>query len=540
MGNQKKKRLLSIEDLVKFCEEQKLYSFNSKETGYKLSVQVPANFEVDENIDDDHRGMLKLKFRIFHTGLNRNGSYVSEDAAKNAMPTIKNRPILAYIHQLDDGSWDFESHNMEYIAHEDGTYEIEYLEKQIGSFDESEPFFEYDEELDKTYVCGYGYVSEEYTKAADIIREKNGTKNSCELSIEEFAYNAKEKYLDLKQFYVAASTLLGAKDDGTEIGEGMLGSRADIADFSEQNNSQFSNCSDELLQEIKKLNENLSLYNKEKSKEGGHEPVKFEELLEKYGKTAEDIEFEYENMTDEELEAKFEEVFGEDNADGEGSDPEPTSVGENGEGEANNEPETFENMVRTYEISHSDVRYALYQLLASYEEADNEYYWITDVYDTYFVYENWLGDRIFGQKYTKENDEVAFSEERYNLHKELLTDAEFAELTAMRSNYAEIKSQLEKYQTEEQNALKDALFVSEEYSSISDKEEFEALKVNHEEFSLEELRTKLDGIILDYAKKNSLKFSVEEPENKKVVNQTKLPINTKTNKKSRYGSIFNK
>lgn len=531
MGNQKKKRLLSIEDLVKFCEEQKLYSFNSKETGYKLSVQVPANFEVDENIDDDHRGMLKLKFRIFHTGLNRNGSYVSEDAAKNAMPTIKNRPILAYIHQLDDGSWDFESHNMEYIAHEDGTYEIEYLEKQIGSFDESEPFFEYDEELDKTYVCGYGYVSEEYTKAADIIREKNGTKNSCELSIEEFAYNAKEKYLDLKQFYVAASTLLGAKDDGTEIGEGMLGSRADIADFSEQNNSQFSNCSDELLQEIKKLNENLSLYNKEKSKEGGHEPVKFEELLEKYGKTTEDIEFEYENMTDEELEAKFEEVFGEDNTDGEGSDPEPTSVGENGE------PETFENMVRTYEISHSDVRYALYQLLASYEEADNEYYWITDVYDTYFVYENWSGDRLFGQKYTKDNDEVAFSEERYNLHKELLTDAEFAELTAMRSNYAEIKSQLEKYQTEEQNALKDALFVSEEYSSISDKEEFEALKVNHEEFSLEELRTKLDGIILDYAKKNSLKFSVEEPENKKVVNQTKLPINTKTNKKSRYGSL---
>ena len=534
MGNQKKKRLLSIEDLVKFCEEQKLYSFNSKETGYKLSVQVPANFEVDENIDDDHRGMLKLKFRIFHTGLNRNGSYVSEDAAKNAMPTIKNRPILAYIHQLDDGSWDFESHNMEYIAHEDGTYEIEYLEKQIGSFDESEPFFEYDEELDKTYVCGYGYVSEEYTKAADIIREKNGTKNSCELSIEEFAYNAKEKYLDLKQFYVAASTLLGAKDDGTEIGEGMLGSRADIVDFSEQNNSQFSNCSDELLQEIKKLNENLSLYNKEKSKEGGHEPVKFEELLEKYGKTAEDIEFEYENMTDEELEAKFEEVFGEDNTDGEGSDPEPTSVGENGE------PETFENMVRTYEISHSDVRYALYQLLASYEEADNEYYWITDVYDTYFVYENWSGDRLFGQKYTKDNDEVAFSEERYNLHKELLTDAEFAELTAMRSNYAELKSQLEKYQTEEQNALKDALFVSEEYSSISDKEEFEALKVNHEEFSLEELRTKLDGIILDYAKKNSLKFSVEEPGNKKVVNQTKLPINTKTNKKSRYGSIFNK
>lgn len=552
MGVEKRKRLLSIEDLVRFCEEQKLYNFNSKDTGYRLSVQVPANFEVEEYIDDNHRGMMKLKFRIFHTGLNRNGSYVSEDAAKNAMPTIKNRPILAYIHQLDDGSYDFESHNMEYIEHEDGTYEIEYLERQVGSFDESEPFFEYDEDLDKTYICSYGYVSEEYTKAADIIREKNGTKNSCELSIEEFAYNAKEKYLDLKQFYVAGSTLLGKRKDGTEIGEGMLGSRADIADFSEQNNSSFTNYSEELLNEIKKLNENLSLYNKEKSKEGGKQPVKFEELLEKYGKTVEDITFDYESMTDEELETKFEEVFGEDDTTGEGVEPESTSEDNGEEGESTDgvednsvednteeQPEVFENVVKTFEISHDDIRWGLYNLLSPYEEADNEWYWISAVYDTYFVYENWSGDRIFGQKYTKENDEVAFSEERYNLHKELLTDAEFAELNSMRSNYAEIKSQLEKYQTEEQNALKDALFVSKEYSSIANTEEFKNLKNAHKEFSLDELKTKLDGIILEYAKKNSLRFSVEETEEKKVMSQTKLPINTKTNKKSRYGSIFN-
>ena len=47
MGVEKRKRLLSIEDLVRFCEEQKLYNFNSKDTGYRLSVQVPANFEVN-------------------------------------------------------------------------------------------------------------------------------------------------------------------------------------------------------------------------------------------------------------------------------------------------------------------------------------------------------------------------------------------------------------------------------------------------------------------------------------------------------------
>ena len=538
MGNQKKKRLLCIEDLVQFCEEQKLYSFNSKEHGYKLSVHIPATFEIDENTDDDHRGMLKVKFRIFHTGLNRNGSYVSEEAAKNAMPTIKNRPILAYIHQLDNGEWDFESHNMEYIEKDDGTYEIEYLERQIGSFDESEPFFEYDAELDKNYICGYGYISEEYTKAADIIRRKNGTKNSCELSIEEFAYNAKEKYLDLKQFYVAASTLLGARKDGTEVGEGMLGSRADIADFSEQNNSTL-NYNEELLHEIKMLNEKLSLYNKEKSKEGG-QPVKFEELLEKYGKTLEDVTFEYENMTDEELEAKFEEVFGKECTAEEGEDPasEGEEIFEVQTAEnTNSEPETFENMIRTYEISHSDIRYSLYQLLSSYEEMDNEYYYITDVYDTYFVFENWSGGTIYGQKYNKENDEITFNGERYNLHKELLTDSEYAELTTMRSNYEVIQSKLVAYQEAEQKALKDALFLSDEYSSISDKAEFEELKANHEEFSLDELKTKLDNIILDYAKKNCLKFNFEENEIEKKINQTKLPINTKANKKSRYGSL---
>ena len=343
-----KRKLMTIDDLVKFCREQNFTKFSSEESGYKLAVQVPTTFEIDENVDEAHRGMLKLKFRIFHIGLNRNGSFVSEDAAKDAMPTIKNRPILAAIHQLDDGEWDFESHNFEVVKNEEtGEEEIIYIEKQVGSFDESEPFFEYDEELDKTYVCGYGYISEEYTKAADIIRRKNGTKNSCELSIEELSFNAKESYLSLDKFYVAASTLLGSRKDGTEIGEGMLGSRADIADFSEHNNSMFSQNNEKLIEMLEQLNtklDNLSNFTIQsnaqlKLEEGGNETVKLNELLEKYGKTVEDITFDYENLSDEELEVKFEEVFGEDNADGEGIDPEPTSDGDGDNGEDNVNPE---------------------------------------------------------------------------------------------------------------------------------------------------------------------------------------------------------
>ena len=569
------KKLLTIDDLVLFCRENNFSKFSSKETGYKLAVQVPTTFEIDENVDDDHRGMLRLKFRIFHTGLNRNGSYVSEEAAKAAMPTIKNRPILAAIHQLDNGEWDFEAHNMEIIKNENGEEEIEYIEKQVGSFDESEPFFEYDKELDKTFVCGYGYISDEYTKANEIIKRKNGTKNSCELSIEELSYNAKENYLSLDKFYVAASTLLGSKKDGTEIGEGMLGSRADIADFSEKNNSVQVNINEELLNEIKKLNENLSQFNTKTSlKEGGTVVNKFEELLEKYGKSVEDIDFEYENLSDEELELKFEEVFGSDNTDGEDAESEqPASEGDesdetfeeesvsdseedNSEEEENDsiesddlseqdsiKPEKYsifmsDGTVKEFSLTLDDITYAIYDLVNTmYADVDNTYYYVSVYEDNYVIMHDYWNGHSYKQGYAREGDNFTLVGDRIEVYANWLTKEEENALNDMRANYSAIESKLHEYQLKEENAQKDAMFVSEEYSSISDKEEFKALAENHVEFSVEELKNKLDSIILEYAKKGGLNFAVET-ENKGV-HKVNLPIVTKAkNKPGRYGNLF--
>lgn len=60
---------------------------------------------------------------------------------------------------------------------------------------------------------------------------------SCELIVYECSYNAKEKYLQLDDFEFAGCTCLGAEKDGTPIGEGMLGSKITLEDFSEENNS---------------------------------------------------------------------------------------------------------------------------------------------------------------------------------------------------------------------------------------------------------------------------------------------------------------
>ena len=200
-------KILTLDQLIKFCEDNKFYNFNSKDSGYTLSVQIPGQLSFDS---DSTQGLLFTKVKTCHTLLNRNGSYVSENNMKNAMPSLKYRPLLGYIHQLDSGEYDFHTHDIEVEQDEDGNDYLVYAEKQIGTFTADEPYLEYDKDMDKTYVIATAAIPEDYTMAADIIRRKNGTKVSCELCINSMSYNAKEKYLELEDFYFSGVTCLGS------------------------------------------------------------------------------------------------------------------------------------------------------------------------------------------------------------------------------------------------------------------------------------------------------------------------------------------
>lgn len=568
-----KKKILTEDDLLRFCEEQKFARFSSKDTGYQLAVKVPTTFEVDDNVDNNHRGMMRLKFRIFHTGLNRNKSYVSNEAAEKAMNTIADRPVLAAIHQLDDGTWDFNGHEMEVVKDENGNEETRYIESQVGSFSSEPAFWEHDDELNKDYVCAYAYISEEYTRACDIIRQKNGSKNSCELFIDELSYNAKEHYLDLINFYVNASTLLGSRDDGTKIEEGMQGSRADIADFSVENNSVKFDKDAKLIELLEDLNKTISNFNKEQnSKEGGDKENmnKFEELCQKYEKSADDITFDYEHMTDEELDIKFSEMFdGEGeaagdnaaaNSDGqtaggsstevvdtnaEGSsgtgstdentstDPNPDeTTDDNTEGTTPEDPDDFpkkQTMQRTFEVSHDDIRYALYTLLQPYEEADNEWYWIVDVYDSYFVYEG--SGKYYGQKYSVEDDNVAFDEERYELFAEFLTASEKAALSDMRANYTALKKFKEDTEKNELHEQREKILADQKFESVAKTDAFKELVRNMDNYSLEDLEKEAKIVFAD---------NVELISNSDAKSGVKIFANVNKNSKpkKRYGNLF--
>jgi putative uncharacterized protein (fragment) len=542
------KRILTEDDLLMFCQEQKFTKFNSEDTGYQLALKVPTTFEIDDAVDDSHRGMMKLKIRIFHTGLNRNKSYVSKASAEKAMNTIADRPVLAAIHQLDDGTWDFKGHEVEIVKNDKGKEELRYIESQVGSFSSTPAFWEHDDDLDKDYVCAYAYVSENYTKTCEIIRAKQGTKNSCELFINDLSYNAKEKYLELNDFYVNGSTLLGSEDDGTEIREGMEGSRADIVDFSVENNSIKYDRDEKLIEVLENLNKAISNFDskpnyfQEKTKKGGNEikMKKFEELLDKYGKTAEDVTFDYEGMSDAELEEKFMEMFGSDNAD-------QTGINSNNNVKEGGESQQYENLVRTYEISHEDVRYALYKLLAPFEDADNEYYYISNVYDSYFVYEGYCVDKIYRQNYIKDEDSVEFEGERIELFRELLTASEKAELESMRSNYAELKSFKDVTEDNARRAKKEDIINAKKYSVLSKKDsngnymnaDFAELVASMNDYSVEEFETKVKVLHSDFMAEHS-SFAAKETQIEKPTASKKLFTNpeSKNTKTSRYGKLF--
>ena len=562
------KKLLTLEDLAKFCKEQNFSNFSSKDTGYQLSVQVPANFEVDGNTYQDNT-LLFGKVKVFHIGPNRNGSSVTKNAAEKALSTIAYKPLLANFCEVD-GVKDFTSHDME--LNDDGS--VTYVEHQIGCFTADAPVIQYDETTEKEFVFAKVAIPREYTDACDIIERKNGTKVSVELLVNEMNYSAKDDILELTDIIVQGCTCLGTNPEtGDSVEEGMQGARLDIVDFSVDNNSIVDKSNNELnskmLEILEKLNDTISNFNIQNfNQEGGENAMnKFEELLDLYGLTVEDVTFEVEGLSDEDLEAKFVEVYGdaeefkkkkkcsEENED-ESADEDFAGCGKKkkkcSDEEDESEEEDFagcgkkkkrcavntENSTVEFELSHDDIRMALYGLLESTWD-ENSYAWVCEVYDNYFIYQKeTYGDegydyKYYKQSYSKNEDNVELSGDPVEVFSTFVTESEKTALDMIRSQYDELKAFKEQYDAAQSKAEKESVLNSTEYAEIKDSEEFKALVADMDKYSVDELKVKADLIFAAAMKK---KFNFEVKPEKKSVG---INFNAKPNKKSAYGNLFN-
>ena len=535
------RKLLTLDDLYRFYStKKKSMKFNAEKEGYNLAVQVKGRFEV---VNENEEGLMFCKVKAFHDLGNLNKSYIDTDVLKKKMYSINNRPILADIIEVEDEDGnivkDFNGHSMHINEDED---KIEYIEFPVGHFINPENIeLSYDEEHDRNFVYCDAVIYEEYTDTCDILRRRGGTDVSVELAIRDLAFDCKEKVLKLNDFYVQGCTLLGE-----HVRPGMQGSKLSLKDFAESNNSIFSDMTEEehskLIETLEKLNTTLSSisnfniddasastkdYGKEENNNVEDKRIVNEEVTEVEETTvtetesteettvvneAEETETVEENpevVEVEEAEVETEETVTEETSE---------TTDNTGEAEAFEVVEEVKNFSKTFELSHEDVRSALYGLLAPYEDADNDWYWIVEVYDDHFVYQGLMGN-YWGQKYTKDGDTVAFDGERYELYSEFVTASEKAELESMRSNYSSIQAELNTYKEAEEKADKMSIFEDESYSNYLETDEFKELMSDEsiKKFSKDELQEKADAALGKLVKKTgTFAINPEKKEEKKT------------------------
>lgn len=591
------KQFLTFEDFVQFCSKyKKSMHFSSEKTGYNIAVASKATFEVDENRLSE--GLLYGTIRAFHDLTNRNNSHIETNVLEANLMSMKDRPIMADIIETNkvdsEGNYikDFNGHTIEY---DEKTDKFVYIEHPVGHFVNPESFrLEYDEKYDRNFAIADVVIYEEYTDACNILRRRKSVDCSVELIIRDMAYDAKEQRLVINDFYVQGCTLLGE-----HVAPGMQGSKLTLKDFSEKNNSLFSSISEEettkLIETLEALNNTLSNFNiNQKLEKGGIGGMtKFEMLLEKYGKTVEEIDFEYENLSDEELEIKFAELFDDgDSSDGDGSEggtedgtvegagedtdgtepegneedeTEPVTEGENTEEpEVVSEPvantdnteniQTVEDVTDTtpaktsvkspekYSITMSDgevkefalsldeINCALYMLVNQMYGDEDTYYSVQVFEDNTLIMVDYWNNKAFRQNYSRDEDNFSLVGDRVAVKQVWLTDEEEKSLNEMKANYSSISEKLASYQAAELHAEREAILADESYAGYLETESFKTLKENIDTYSVEDLKTACELAFAKEVRKNVSTFSAKE--------ETK-PVNTffafaKTNHESSF------
>lgn len=540
------KKIMTIDELYSFCLKNNFSKFNSKDFGDELSVEMHGNFEKQKKADDRLvEGMTPFVSNAFHDHVNLNKSNIEENIFKENVPSSNLRPILANIkldeetNELDFGSHDFHIEKVTSVDENGNKVEVEkiiYDEQPIGVIDGSRTNIEYDKDAKVNRAVLHGYLYDEYcSDAIDILNRRGTVDCSIELCIRTMSFDGKNKVLNLDDFYVSGLTLLSAKTK-----PGMAGSNFKIEDFSSCDTKvSFSN-EEKLIELLERIDKKLSNFDNKNPKEGGNEKNMFEKLLEKYGKTIEDITFEYEGLSDEELEAKFSAEFEEDTS---------TSTSSDGEDNSNtsNTNDKYELFNKLFEISFDEIKYALNSLCSIYRN-DSEWCYVHTVYEDYFIMQDWDSDKYYKQSYQKDGDNVSLSGERIEMFAMLLTESEKISVEEMRSNYAALKEFKENAEKNELHSQKEELINSEKYSILAEKNEdgeytntaFAELVKNMDNYSLTDLETQIKVIHSDYISEHS-NFSANKPiENKTVSMKMFTNPNTKKTKSSRYGDLFKK
>lgn len=243
--------------------------------------------------------------RVCYTGVNRNKSSISRQAIEKALPTIYNCPIVCNynIHEDTIGG-----HDMEVIRTEEGLKLVN-LTDAIGVIPSGAQHrweqIETDGEM-KEYFCIDGLLWKR-SSAYEKIKTDGITAQSMEIDVTDGRLN--DGVFEIEGFTFTAFCLLG---DGIEpCFEDASLQTFSLAEYKRNFTRMMEDFKTEYEVSTAKADDidNASM-------KGGNDPLKIEELMEKYGLSPDDVTFDATGMDESELERAFAEIrqkkFGDD------------------------------------------------------------------------------------------------------------------------------------------------------------------------------------------------------------------------------------
>ena len=457
---------------------------------------LAVNYDLDNEFDSDR--FIKMRLRVCHDGVNRNGSNFTVENMEDAEPTLGNIPILAHVLFDEDGNPQFGGHDMaiEKSKTNDGEYKMIYQEVPIGVVPETcNP--EIKEYEGKQYVYCDAYIWRGYSNyAEDIIDRDKDIKLSMEITVDDCSFNAEKKVYNVTKYRYRGITFLG-----NDLQTGMINAVA-TTNFTEDSKEQ-------MIVIMKELKEALEKFSANSQAERG------EKEMDDITKVA---------TTDADEGAEVNKNFTDTTID----TPEQTEV----------TPETpvAEDYVLTFKISHEDIKWSLYSLI----ETDGCYCMIQQVFDDNFIYYDYCESKYYRQGYSVADENVSLVGDKVEMFPMMLTADEKSAVEAMQSEYESLKTEVEglrefkaKADTESHNA--EIQSVIDKWSEHLDgNEEFENIKnSSFAELKADDVDVKCKCIFAD----SKATFSAVKTAPKDTMVRFSLTEDTDTTEKP-YGGIF--
>jgi len=501
-----------------------------------------------------------MRCYIMALGKNRNYSNFDKEHVEKALPSIFNIPVVAHLKKRDDG-WYVGSHDRQIIIDDEGIT-VNELTVPYGCVPEScNPEWVEVTEQDGTKA--------EYLVATiilwtgrypNLLDAKSATdpdvyyNQSMEINVLGWKQlESDKKYTDITDFEFSALCLLGRDLENPEYHTEPCFPSARVEPFEFSLGNEFKQEFASMLNELNKidfsqwLKEELTSFNNKPSPKEEEGEVLDEklELIAKYNLTVEQLDFDINEISLEDLDIKLKEFT------------------------ENDKHEDPKDKPQSFSATHNQIREALRNALDSTVVRNDDgdiieeiSYWVADVSDEYVYVEryHWKADGDFERNYgrfTYTFDEETITATITGEFEEMflvwLTREEKDEIDAKDKNYEQIKSEFDEYKashpTPETEVDELRKFQSERLKAdrdeaekeifdkfdekLKDNEEYLALKEKSNEYDLEALQKECFAIL----GRTLANFSMNTPKKKEPI---KVPFEREMKNEDPYGGIHKK